>query len=51
MTWPLILIGVGVLGTLALWVTFVYIAVRGLKIEIPDAGWARRWSKEHDWKA
>ena len=37
MTWPLIIIGSGVLVTVALWAIFVYIAVRGLKTEIPDA--------------
>jgi nucleotide-binding universal stress UspA family protein len=37
MTWPVVFIVTGVVVTLALWVTFVYIAVRGLKTEIPDA--------------
>jgi nucleotide-binding universal stress UspA family protein len=37
MTWPLIIIISGVLVTVALWGIFVYIAVRGLKTEIPDA--------------
>lgn len=36
MTWPLILAIIGVVGTLGLWAIFVYIAVRGLKTEIPD---------------
>ena len=37
MTWPLIIIASGVLVTVALWVTFVYIAVHGLKTEMPGA--------------
>lgn len=37
MTWPVVFIVTGFVATLALWATFVYIAVRGLKTEIPDA--------------
>jgi nucleotide-binding universal stress UspA family protein len=37
MSWPVILIVTGVLVTVAAWAAFVYIAVRGLKTEIPDS--------------
>ena len=36
-TWPLILVIIGV-ATMIVWATFVYIAVRELKTEIPDMG-------------
>lgn len=38
MTWPLIILIIGVVVTMIVWAIFVYIAVRGLKTEIPDAG-------------
>jgi hypothetical protein len=34
---------IGVVVTMIVWAIFVYIAVRGLKTEIPDAGSARPW--------
>jgi nucleotide-binding universal stress UspA family protein len=37
MTWPLILLIVAVVATVTLWGIFAYIAVRGLRTEIPDA--------------
>ena len=40
MTWPLVIIISGVVVTMALWAIFVFIAVRGLKTEIPDARFA-----------
>ena len=41
MTWLLvIIISSGVLVTLALWATFIYIAVREIKTEMPDGAFA-----------
>jgi hypothetical protein len=40
MTCPLVIIGSGVLVTLVLWATFVYIAVREIKTEMPDESFA-----------
>ena len=37
MSWPLIVLSTAVVGTVTLWAIFAYIAVRGLKTEIPDA--------------
>jgi nucleotide-binding universal stress UspA family protein len=42
MIWLLILVIAGVVITLALWATFVYIAVRGTKTEIPDTSFGAR---------
>lgn len=36
MTWPVVLIVIAGIVTLTAWAVFVYIAVRGLKTEIPD---------------
>jgi nucleotide-binding universal stress UspA family protein len=40
MTWLLILVIVGIVVTVALWATFVYIAVREMKAEMPSGAFA-----------
>lgn len=40
MTWLLVIIFSGVLATLALWATFIYIAVREIKTEMADGAFA-----------
>jgi nucleotide-binding universal stress UspA family protein len=40
MTWLPVLIVIGVLGTLALWATFVYIAIREIKNDMPRGSFA-----------
>jgi nucleotide-binding universal stress UspA family protein len=41
MSWPLIVLIVVVVAAVTLWAIFAYIAVRGLKTEIPDARFGR----------
>ena len=40
MSWPLIIVSSGVLVTVALWATFVYIAVHEIKIDMPTGSFA-----------
>lgn len=40
MTWPLIIISIGVIVTIALWATFAFIAVREIKTDMPGESFA-----------